>query len=97
MIHTTMESQTPIMDETPRVGMYEEDLRRFNWNLLIMEVILFAIGIWNLRSATAVEDKSLGLYKAQGKENQKGTWCPKLHLSRGCEPLHERAQESLIS
>jgi len=65
MIHTTMESPTPIMDETPRVGMYEEDLRRFNWNLLIMEVILFAIGIWNLRSATAVEDKSLGLYKAQ--------------------------------
>ncbi len=65
MIHTTMESPTPILDETPRVGMYEEDLRKFNWNLLIMEVILFAVGIWNLRSATAVEDKSLGLYKAQ--------------------------------
>ncbi len=50
---------------TTRVGMYEEELKKFNWNLLILEFILFAIGIWNLISATTVADKSLGLYKTQ--------------------------------
>lgn len=43
----------------------EEDLKQFNWNLIIIEVILFFIGIWNLTSATGVQDKSLGLYKHQ--------------------------------
>jgi len=56
----------PILDEgTMRVGMYEEEFKKFNWNLLILEFLLFAIGIWNLISATGVEDKSLGLYKTQ--------------------------------
>jgi len=58
-----MESQTPAFDETLRVGMYEEDLRKFNWNLLILEVVLFSVGIWNLISATGVQDKSLGLIR----------------------------------
>jgi rod shape determining protein RodA len=49
----------------PRSGMYEEDLRKFNWNLLILQVSLFAIGIWNLFSASGVQDKSFGLYKTQ--------------------------------
>ena len=55
----------PLEEGALRVGMYEEEFKKFNWNLLILEIILFGIGIWNLISATAVEDKSLGLYKTQ--------------------------------
>lgn len=65
MTHSTMESAMPMEDGVLRVGMYEEEFKRFNWNLLILEVILFMVGIWNLISATGVEDKSLGLYKNQ--------------------------------
>jgi rod shape determining protein RodA len=64
--HSWMESQAPSLDEgTMRVGMYEEELKKFNWNMLILEFLLFGIGIWNLVSATGVQDKSLGLYKQQ--------------------------------
>lgn len=66
MTHSTMESQiTPDSESPLRLGMYEEELKKFNWNLLILEVILIGIGIWNLISATGVQDKSLGLYKNQ--------------------------------
>ncbi|MEK7690643.1 MAG: rod shape-determining protein RodA [Bdellovibrionota bacterium] len=64
-IHTTMESAAPLDEGTPRMGLYEEELRKFNWSLLALEVTLFAIGIWNLISATGVLDKSQGLYKVQ--------------------------------
>jgi rod shape determining protein RodA len=60
-----MESQSVPEEGTMRIGMYEEEFRKFNWNLLILEILLFAIGIWNLLSATSVEDKALGLYKSQ--------------------------------
>src|SRR6185437_2244982 len=63
--HSWMESSPQIEEGTMRVGMYEEEFKKFNWNLLILEVLLFAIGIWNLLSATSVEDKALGLYKSQ--------------------------------
>ncbi len=43
----------------------DEELRRFNWSLLALEVVLFTIGILNLLSATMVEDKAQGLYKTQ--------------------------------
>jgi len=49
----------------PRSGMYEEELRKFNWNLLFLQFALFGIGIWNLVSASGVQDKSFGLYKTQ--------------------------------
>lgn len=49
----------------PRSGMYEEELRKFNWNLLLLQFALFGIGIWNLVSASGVQDKSFGLYKSQ--------------------------------
>jgi len=65
MTYTTMESDLTLNESTPRVGMYEEEFKRFNWTLLILQLIIFAIGIWNLISATAVEDKSQGLYKTQ--------------------------------
>lgn len=63
--HSWMESPTLGDESTMRVGMYEEEFKKFNWNLLILEVLLFSIGIWNLLSATSVEDKALGLYKSQ--------------------------------
>ena len=65
MTHSSMESQMPMEDMPLHRGMYEEELKKFNWNLLILEVLLFGIGIFNLISATAVQDKSLGLYKHQ--------------------------------
>src|SRR3954471_10209024 len=66
MTHTWTESQPPLLgEETLRVGMYEEELKKFNWNMLLLEVILVGIGIWNLISATGVADKSHGLYKTQ--------------------------------
>ncbi|MGK5087380.1 rod shape-determining protein RodA [Bdellovibrionota bacterium FG-2] len=65
MTHSSMESQMPLEDMPLHYGMYEEELRKFNWNLLILEVLLFGIGIFNLISATGVQDKSLGLYKNQ--------------------------------
>jgi len=65
MNHSYMESPMPMEEGTMRMGMYEEELKKFNWNLLVLEVLLFGIGIWNLISATGVADKSLGLYKSQ--------------------------------
>jgi rod shape determining protein RodA len=65
MTHSWMESQQSLDEGTMRVGMYEEELKKFNGNMLILEFLLFGIGIWNLISATGVADKSLGLYKTQ--------------------------------
>ncbi len=65
MTHSAMETPLSLDEGTLRVGMYEEELRKFNWNLLILMIVLFGIGIWNLVSATAVADKSQGLYKTQ--------------------------------
>jgi rod shape determining protein RodA len=60
-----METPMGLDDSTLRMGMYEEELKKFNWNLIILEVVLFSIGLWNLISATSVADKSLGLYRSQ--------------------------------
>lgn len=65
MTHSWMETPPQVDESTLRVGMYEEELKRFNWNLLLIELFIFAIGIGNLISATGVQDKSLGLYKTQ--------------------------------
>ena len=64
-MHSSMESQTPLFESNSRVGMYEEELKRFNWTLIILELMIFGVGIWNLHSATTVDDKSLGLYRSQ--------------------------------
>ncbi len=53
------------LDQPYASGLYDEDLKRFNWSLIALAVILFAIGIWNLFSATGVDDKSHDLYKNQ--------------------------------
>src|SRR3712207_4399291 len=66
MTHSWMESPQPIDESSmTRTAFYEEELRKFNWSLLILQFVIFGIGIWNLISATGVQDKSLGLYKTQ--------------------------------
>ncbi|MBC7387101.1 MAG: rod shape-determining protein RodA [Cryobacterium sp.] len=65
MSYTYSESQPALDPSQNRYGFYDEELKKFNWNMLILEFILFGIGIWNLMSATAVEDKSLGLFRNQ--------------------------------
>lgn len=65
MSYTYSESQATQDPSQNRYGFYDEELRKFNWNMLILEFILFGIGIWNLMSATAVEDKSQGLFRNQ--------------------------------
>lgn len=65
MNHSSIESP-PISDfQDSRTGAYEDEFKKFNWNLIALEILLFGIGIWNLMSATGVQDKSLGLYKTQ--------------------------------
>ncbi len=65
MTHSTMETPFALDESSIRTTMYEEELKKFNWVLLILEILLFGIGIFNLISATTVQDKSLGLYKSQ--------------------------------
>jgi rod shape determining protein RodA len=65
MTHSSIESPVSFDGGEMRVGMYEEELKKFNWSLIAVEVFLFGVGLWNLSSATGVADKSLGLYKSQ--------------------------------
>lgn len=65
MTHSSIESPVSFDGGEMRFGMYDEELRKFNWSLLALEIVLFGIGIWNLTSAASVQDKSLGLYKTQ--------------------------------
>jgi rod shape determining protein RodA len=65
MTHSSIESPVSFDGGEMRVGMYDEELKKFNWSLIAVEVLLFGVGIWNLISATGVQDKSLGLYKSQ--------------------------------
>lgn len=65
MSHTYFESEENPSVELGHYGYYDDEFRRYNWALLIAELTLIGIGIWNLISATAVEDKSLGLFKSQ--------------------------------
>lgn len=67
MTYSSMEHQAPSPDSPGynHQGYYDEEFKRFNWSLLVLQFILFGIGIWNLISATAVEDKSQGLYRTQ--------------------------------
>ncbi len=65
MSYTYSESPQAQDPSQNRYGFYDEELKKFNWNMLLLEFILFGIGIWNLVSATAVEDKSQGLFRNQ--------------------------------
>jgi rod shape determining protein RodA len=65
MTYTSMESQPTQDESTYHAYSNDDEFRRFNWTLLILQTVLFAIGIWNLISATAVEDKASGLFRSQ--------------------------------
>jgi rod shape determining protein RodA len=65
MSYTYTETPVEQQQSQNRYGFYDEELKRFNWNMLLLEFILFGIGIWNLISATGVEDKSMGLFRNQ--------------------------------
>ncbi len=65
MTHSSIESPPQSESNEIRGSLYEEELKKFNWSLILLEIIIFGIGIWNLASATGVQDKSLGLYKNQ--------------------------------
>jgi len=59
-------SETPEFPEhNVRTGLYDEEFKRFNWTLILIELALITIGIVNLSSATQVMDKSHGLYRSQ--------------------------------
>lgn len=65
MTYTYSESPQPIDDSLKGRFFDEFEGKKFNWTMLLLEMVLFGIGLWNLMSATAVEDKSLGLFKNQ--------------------------------
>ena len=65
MTYSSMETPMPSEIEASRSPFYDEEFRKFNWTLLLLEVVLIAVGIWNLISATGVQDKAMGLYKTQ--------------------------------
>ena len=60
-----MEIELEFDESQLRTHPYDEEFRKFNWSLITLMVILFGIGLWNLISATGVEDRSDGLYKTQ--------------------------------
>lgn len=65
MTYTSIESSVPLDANSYSYVPQEEEFRRFNWTLILIQIILFGVGIWNLYSATGVQDQSLGLYKNQ--------------------------------
>jgi rod shape determining protein RodA len=60
-----METQADRAYDSNTYGSYEEEFKWLKWVPLILEVILLTVGMFNLSSATAVDDKSLGLWKNQ--------------------------------
>lgn len=60
-----METRSDQAYDSNTYGSYEEEFKWLKWIPLILEVILLTIGMFNLSSATAVDDKSLGLWKNQ--------------------------------
>ncbi|MBS1958884.1 MAG: rod shape-determining protein RodA [Bdellovibrionales bacterium] len=54
---------------------YEEEFKWLKWIPLILELVILTIGMINLSSATAVEDKSLGLWKNQAVSIALGAIC----------------------
>ena len=64
MSHTSFESESSPLDPS-RISLYDDELKKFNWNLILLQFVLYGIGIWNLMSATAVDDKSAGLFRTQ--------------------------------
>ncbi len=65
-MHSSTESPLQEFEgDLPRMGLYEEELKTRNYSLIVLELALFALGLYNLISATGVQDKSQGLYRTQ--------------------------------
>jgi len=65
MTYSSTESQSTPLDEIKYESFQEDEVKSFNWSMLILQAILFAVGIFNLISSTAIEDRALDLYKTQ--------------------------------
>jgi cell division protein FtsW (lipid II flippase) len=60
-----METNLDQQFDPNRMTTYEEEFKWLKWIPLILEILLLVWGMINLSSATAVEDKSAGLWKTQ--------------------------------
>jgi rod shape determining protein RodA len=65
MTYSSMETNLDQHFDPNHSTTYEEEFKWLKWVPLILELIILTIGMINLSSATAVEDKSLGLWKNQ--------------------------------
>jgi rod shape determining protein RodA len=65
MTYSSMETNLDHQFDPNRTSSYEEEFKWLKWVPLILEFILLCVGMLNLSSATAVEDKSMGLWKNQ--------------------------------
>lgn len=65
MTYTSMETNLEHRFDPNRISSYEEEFKWLKWIPLLLELVLLCIGMLNLSSATAVEDKSMGLWKNQ--------------------------------
>jgi rod shape determining protein RodA len=65
MTYTSMETNLDHQFDPNRTTSYEEEFKWLKWIPLILELVLLCVGMLNLSSATAVEDKSMGLWKNQ--------------------------------
>jgi rod shape determining protein RodA len=60
-----METNLDHQFDPNRTSSFEEDFKWLKWVPLLLELLLIGIGMLNLSSATAVEDKAMGLWKNQ--------------------------------
>ncbi len=65
MSYSSMETNLDQQFDPNRMSTYEEEFKWLKWVPLILEIIILTWGMINLSSATAVEDKSAGLWKNQ--------------------------------
>lgn len=65
MTYTSMETNLDQQFDPHRSSSYEEEFKWLKWVPLILELLLVTVGLINLSSATAVEDKSMGLWRNQ--------------------------------
>jgi rod shape determining protein RodA len=65
MTYTSMETNLDQQFDPHRSSSYEEEFKWLKWVPLLLELLLVTVGLINLSSATAVEDKSMGLWRNQ--------------------------------
>lgn len=63
--YTFYESPQSPLDFEHHTHADEDELRRFNWTLLILQTLIFGVGIWNMISATGADADQTHLYRTQ--------------------------------